>query len=130
VAIAAREPGRYQFEAHPHAAMVQLFDLPRIIKYKKGKLSERRLELDRYRELMLTRLPLLSPPMAKFTLPDLPHTGAAMKDIEDRMDAVICAYVAAHWWYWGTARNFLQGTREEGYIVVPHRHAAKSHSAS
>ena len=49
-----------------------------------------------------------------------------MKDIEDRMDAVICAYVAAPWWFWGTERNQVCGTLEDGYIVVPHpRHAGR-----
>ena len=120
VSIPPREPGRYQFEVHPHSAMVQLFDLPRIIKYKKGRLADRRTELERYRGFMLTRLPKLDPPVAPFSLPELPYTGAAMKDIEDRMDAVMCAYVASHWWYWGTERNQVHGTRKDGYIVVPH----------
>ena len=122
VFIPPREAGRFQFEVHPHSAMVQLFDLPRILKYKKGRLADRLVELERYRGLMLTRLPKLSPPVAAFSLPELPHAGAAMKDIEDRMDAVICAYVAAHWWFWGTERNQVCGTLEDGYIVVPHRH--------
>ncbi|MEO8126637.1 MAG: DUF429 domain-containing protein [Bryobacteraceae bacterium] len=121
VSIPPREPGRYQFEVHPHSAMVQLFDLPRIIKYKKGRLADRLLELERYRGLMLSCLPGLEPPVAPFLLPQLPRTGAAMKDIEDRMDAVMCAYVAAYWWFWGTARNQVHGSREEGYIVVPDR---------
>lgn len=113
------KPGRFQIEVHPHAANVQLFDLPRIIKYKKGRLSDRRLELERYRTLMLTRLPRLIPSLNLPSLPELPFAGAAMKEIEDQMDAVMCAYIGAHWWHWGVARNLVCGSRQEGYIVVP-----------
>ena len=42
-----------------------------------------------------------------------------MKAVEDQLDALICAYVAAHWWYWGLERNLVLGDRETGYIVVP-----------
>jgi predicted RNase H-like nuclease len=119
--IAARSPGRFQIEVHPHSAIVQLFDLPQIIKYKRGRLADRRLQLSRYRELMLARMPLLLPPLHPPSLPVIPHTGAAMKGIEDQMDAVTCAYVGAHWWHWGAERNLVCGSAEEGYIVVPHR---------
>ena len=47
----------------------------------------------------------------------IPLAGAAMKDVEDRMDAVMCAYVGAHWWHWGTERNLVCGSAQEGYIV-------------
>src|SRR5207245_854765 len=76
-------------------------------------------ELARYRELMLTRLPALRPSLRRPSLPELPSTGAAMKDVEDQMDAVLCAYIGAHWWYWGAARNLVCGCQAEGYIVVP-----------
>ncbi|MEM6424352.1 MAG: DUF429 domain-containing protein, partial [Cyanobacteria bacterium P01_D01_bin.128] len=29
------------------------------------------------------------------------------------------AYVAAHWWYWGTEKNWVLGDRDRGYIIVP-----------
>jgi predicted RNase H-like nuclease len=34
--MSVRERGRFQIEVHPHAATVNLFDLPRIVKYKRG----------------------------------------------------------------------------------------------
>ena len=117
--IDPRRRGKYQIEVHPHAATVQLFGLPQIIKYKRGRLPERRIELDRYRDLMLTRLPRLRPALKLPALPSIPLAGAAMKEIEDQMDAVLCGYVGAHWWYWGLQRNMVCGSREEGYIVVP-----------
>jgi predicted RNase H-like nuclease len=117
--IVPREAGRYQIEVHPHAATIELFNLPRIVKYKKGLLADRRKEFARYRRLMLERLPALEPKLAALVLPAVPRTGPLLKDVEDRTDAVLCAYIGAHWWYWGAARNRVVGSKEEGYIVVP-----------
>ncbi|HTM50383.1 MAG TPA: DUF429 domain-containing protein [Bryobacteraceae bacterium] len=121
--ITPRQPGRYQIEVHPHAATVQLFDLDRIIKYKKGPLEGRRAELSRYRHLLLTRLKALRPQLALSDLPAIPARGAALKELEDQMDGVLCAYIGAHWWYWGLERNLVCGSSAEGYIVVPGREA-------
>jgi predicted RNase H-like nuclease len=118
-AITPRQPGRYQIEVHPHAATVELFELPRILKYKKGLLAARKEELARYRDLLLTRLPQLNPPLKDLQLPEIPTRGPALKELEDQMDAVLCAYIGAHWWYWGSERNLVCGNVADGYIVVP-----------
>lgn len=119
--IQAQMPGRYQIEVFPHAAMVNLFNLPRILKYKKGKLAERRAELTRLHQLILTKLSVADPPLNVSPLAALtiPERGAALKHLEDRLDSLICAYVAAHWWHWGKQRNWVLGDRAAGYIVVP-----------
>lgn len=39
----------------------------------------------------------------------------------DQLDAVLCAYIAAHWWFWGRARNDALGDSKTGYIIVPQR---------
>jgi predicted RNase H-like nuclease len=114
-----RATGRFQIEVHPHAASVNLFDLPRIVKYKRGRRYERARELRRLRKLMISRLPLVDPPL-QLTLPAVPRVGT-LKPVEDQIDAVFCAYVAAYWWHWGNQRNHLYGTKGEGYIVVPNR---------
>jgi len=114
-----RQRGQFQIEVHPHAATVQLFHLPRIVKYKRGRRAERALELNRLRKLMLTRLPLMVPAFAP-TLPALPDAGP-LKPVEDQIDAVLCAYIAAHWWYWGRRHNRVYGDETHGYVVVPER---------
>ena len=119
--VVSRSRGRYQIEVHPHAAAVQLFALDRIIKYKKGSVAERASELGRLHGLMLDRLPRLTPPIELAGLPSIPKSGPELKDLEDRLDALTCAYVAAHWWYWGVERNDVLGDAENGYIVVPKR---------
>ena len=40
--IVPKELGRYQIEVFPHPAIVHLFSLNRILKYKKCTLAERR----------------------------------------------------------------------------------------
>ena len=126
--IAPQQLGRFQIEVYPHPAIVHLFGLNRILKYKKGTLAERRLELMKLRQYILDILPTLTPklnlssssvPLNRSFLPEIPTTGAAFKAVEDQLDSLICAYVAAHWWYWGSDRNWVLGDAATGYIVVP-----------
>ncbi len=114
----AQEQGRFQIEVHPHAASVNLFRLPRIVKYKRGRRQERAKELKRFRNLLLDRLPELEPPACKLNLPRVPKRGST-KEVEDQLDAVLCAYIAAHWWYWGPAGSTVFGDCKTGFIIVP-----------
>jgi predicted RNase H-like nuclease len=116
--IEPRQLGRHQIEVFPHPATIHLFGLEKILKYKKGNLAARRVELAKLRQYLCDRLPLLEPALT-VELPEIPVTGVALKAVEDQLDSVICAYVAAHWWYWGLARNWVLGDRATGYIVVP-----------
>lgn len=115
---AAQEQGRFQIEVHPHAASINLFRLPRIVKYKRGRRQERARELKRFRNLLLNRLPALEPRAGKFNLPSVPESGST-KEVEDQLDAVLCAYIAAHWWYWGPAGSTVFGDCKTGCIIVP-----------
>ena len=116
-----QQAGCYQIEVFPHPAQVNLFNLDRILKYKKGKLSDRRLELTKLRNYILNLLPILEPRLKPVILPEIPSQGQAMKEVEDLLDSLICAYVGAYWWYWGEEKNLVLGDRETGYIVVPQR---------
>jgi len=118
--------GRFQIEVHPHAATVSLFRLPLIVKYKRGVRAVRAAGLRRLRRLMTTRLPTLEPPLAP-RLPTIPQSGN-LKPTEDQIDAMMCAYIAAHWWYWGRTRNTVYGDAETGYIVVPSMRARSDSS--
>ncbi len=119
--IQPQQPQRYQIEVFPHPATIHLFGLPRILKYKKGRLADRRVELQKLRHYLLTVLPSLEPalPLAESQLPEIPLGGTALKQVEDQLDSLICAYVAAYWWYWGLERNLVLGDRTTGYIVIP-----------
>lgn len=119
--MAARSLGRFQIEVHPHAATVQLFGLDQIVKYKRGTLTVRVAGLARLRSLLLERMPKLTPALVLHNIPDVPASGAELKALEDQLDAITCAYVAANWWYSGKERSDVLGDAESGYIVVPKR---------
>lgn len=109
--ITPRAPGRCMIEVHPHAAAVSVFGLDRILKYKKGRIAQRAAELARYRELLGGLIPAV--------LPAIPRTGAALKAVEDQLDAVLAAWVGAQWWMHGASRGRCYGDATTGYIVVP-----------
>jgi predicted RNase H-like nuclease len=135
--IEPQKLSRYQIEVFPHPAIVNLFNLERILKYKKGRLSDRRLELIKLQNYLLHILPSFSPPLrlcgslrqaagaSMFPL-QIPTTGAALKATEDKLDSLICAYVGAYWWYWGEQRNLVLGDATTGYIVIPQRILAEN----
>ncbi|BAY36004.1 hypothetical protein NIES2111_03230 [Nostoc sp. NIES-2111] len=119
--IEPQKLGRYQIEVFPHPAIVHLFNLDRILKYKKGRISERRLELVKLYQYIVDILPTFEPALCvkKLAVGEIPHTGTELKAAEDKLDSLICAYVAAYWWYWGEQRNLVLGDRTTGYIVIP-----------
>ena len=127
--IEAQKPGRYQIEVFPHPAIVQLFGLQKILKYKKGKIGDRHLELTKLYNYIVEVLPTLEPNLKLDTNSDLLNfqflnstcTGKVLKASEDKLDSIICAYVGAYWWYWGEQRNLVLGDASTGYIVIPNR---------
>ncbi|MEB3227065.1 MAG: DUF429 domain-containing protein [Synechocystis sp.] len=125
--IAPQVPGRYQIEVFPHPAMVHLFRLERIIKYKKGTLAHKKMALAYLQTCLRTHLSRLTPTL-DITHPliqclwrsPLDLKGKDLKALEDQLDSLMCAYIGAYWWYWGEERNQVLGDRRSGYIVVPH----------
>jgi predicted RNase H-like nuclease len=123
--FSAHTGDRIMLEVYPHPALIELFRLPRIIKYKKGRVSEKR-RGQRTLQHLLRRLCSFSPPLntdsrlSEFLAVDANSLkGASLKDNEDKLDAIVCAYIAYHYWYWGSDRNRLFGDVKDGYIIVP-----------
>lgn len=117
--------GRMMAEVYPHAAMVALWNLPKTIKYKKGSVAENRMGLNTLRT-HLSRLSKAEPPLRRNTvLSELLSvelgqlSGRKLKDHEDQLDALFCAYLAYYFWYWGWKRNEVFGDLESGYILNP-----------
>lgn len=126
--IIPQQLGRYQIEVFPHPAIVQLFGLDRILKYKKGKLADRKRELLKLHHFITQVLTQREPPLSlasseflKIDFSTWKPSTLAFKALEDQLDSMICAYVGAYWWYWGAAKNQVLGDRSTGYIIVPDR---------
>ena len=118
--------GRFALEVFPHPAHVALFGLNMRLRYKKGTLASRRLALLDYQrhlaQLLSRELPhlLWSELMQQVLEPAaVDCTGRAMKQLEDKLDAVTCAYVAYHCWAHGQAGFRAFGCAEHGCIIVP-----------
>lgn len=117
--------GRWVFEVYPHPAMVRVFGLDKIIRYKKGRVSEKRAGLAVLRQHLLNLADgskglVASPKLLEVLERDTAALrGEALKRHEDTLDAIFCAYLAWHCWRWGAQRNEMFGTLADGYIVVP-----------
>jgi len=123
--IVPRQATRQAFEAYPHPAMVTLFHLDRILKYKAKPTvshSQRLKEFRKYQHY-LRELRKSNPPVvlldALLSEVHLAKRGRMLKAYEDQLDAVFCAYLALYYWWWGTEKCRIFGDVERGYIVTP-----------
>ena len=126
--LTAQAHGRFALEVFPHPAHVELFGLSRALKYKKGRVACRRFALLQYQAhlagLLARELPLvLDAPLVREALcvEALIAKGEALKNLEDRLDALTCVYVAYHCWKHGQAGFRVFGSSAHGCISVPNR---------
>lgn len=112
-------------EVYPHPAIVVLFNLDKIIKYK-AKINRsyefRWKEFKRLKNYILNlknKEPSLKIPKKLINRKIEGLKGKALKEYEDFLDSIICAYIAHYYWYWGSKKCFVFGNLEEGYIVSP-----------
>lgn len=120
---------RRALEVYPHSAAVALFDLPQVLKYKarKGRTLATR------QAALLELVALLSGLAAPAELPRLRSadgfaslrreiervpTAAALRRLEDPIDAIVCAYVAS---LFVAGRTCVIGDDVTGAIVTPVR---------
>lgn len=120
----ARQQTRRVVEVFPHPAMVSLFGLSRTLKYK-NKGQGRAALLSAWAALHghLRALASADPPLhgldALLATEVTALRGRSLKDHEDQVDAVVCAYVALYAWTWGAARTEVFGSVEGGHILTP-----------
>ena len=131
VPAAPRTGGRRAMEVYPHAAMVVLFGLDRVLPYKRrtGRdLPGRRASFARMTELLCS-LRSADPPLDVTTSPRWAAlvdgvatavTGAALDRMEDELDAYVCAYVSLLQFSVGLGgRCAALGHPDDGLIVTP-----------
>ncbi len=123
--IVAQPGGRFVCEVFPHPAHVSLFGLDRILKYKVKRTRNYEAywaEYARYQAL-LAGLCEADPPLrgaeAILNRPATGLRGRRLKELEDTLDAITCAYIAAYLWRHGPGGACVYGTVEDGHIVVP-----------
>ncbi|QAA76884.1 MAG: hypothetical protein BIP78_1118 [Candidatus Bipolaricaulis sibiricus] len=125
--VPRRTEARQVVEVYPHPATVELFGLEKTLKYKArpGRtLASRWAELRRLRGLLGTLAesePSLDAEPLLATLDPEGLRGRALKAVEDLLDALVCAYIALHLWYWGEAGCRRFGDLDMGYVLVPIR---------
>ena len=106
-------------EVYPHPAMVRMFGLSRIVKYKKGTVAVRRKEFRRLQRLLRA---CLKRKFAQLALN--PETKTLLgkrwsKPAEDRTDALFCALIGLwHWRYQGRKSEVI-GDKRTGFILLP-----------
>ncbi len=107
---------------YPHPAHIVLFGLDWIVKYKKGAVEAKREGQRLFTRYLSELLPKAEPSLNVPCFADPSELrGQALKDNEDRLDALLCCYLAAYYWYWGAERNEMIGDLTDGNIVVPTR---------
>ena len=113
-------------ETYPHPGHIELFGLSRILKYKKGRVGEKREGLRQYVTLLKGLLDW-DPPIKVETVPflnsDPEHQrGKALKRQEDLLDSLFCAYTAAHLWHHREDRSWwrvVKAAASPDFITVP-----------
>jgi predicted RNase H-like nuclease len=118
------ESGRKFFEVYPHPSMVVLFGLDRILRYKakSHRDYEFRWSVFETYQQHLAHLKSAQPAL------DIPDTvlkanvrelrGQKLKDYEDDLDGIFCAYIAHYYWCHPEACEVL-GSTTDGYIMTP-----------
>lgn len=119
------DKNKWQIECYPHPALIEIFNLLQRHRYKKGKVDERKRGQQELARMLkglegFSKLKLEIPSfLQKHLDPDwiVQLRGYALKQNEDRLDAIICLVIAA--WYQLSQPLAIYGDLHSGYIVVP-----------
>jgi predicted RNase H-like nuclease len=106
-------------EVYPHPAMVRLFGIPRIVKYKRGSVAERRREFRRLQLLIRRCLKKKFPGLAMDAESQALLGQRWSKPVEDRTDALFCALIGLWHWMHRGKRSEVIGDRRTGFILLP-----------
>jgi predicted RNase H-like nuclease len=118
------ERTRKFFEVYPHPSMVVIFNLKKIIQYKakpKRDYKFRWQEFRRYQTYLKNlekRDPKLILPIEILEKKVEELRSNALKEYEDLLDSIFCAYIAYYTWFYPEKCAVL-GNMNEGYILTP-----------
>lgn len=102
--------GRFIFECYPHPAIIAMLGRVKILKYKcrHRNIADWEILLG-----FLKSLPIEGLPQHLETL------APQNKENEDKLDAIVCAYIAVLWWQHGIEQSSMLGSMTSGYIITP-----------
>lgn len=110
---------RFVTEVYPHPATIRLFGLEKTIKYKKGRVAEKRAEFSRYQDHLAEYLSREMPWLANSETHCELLTQPWKKPIEDQVDSMLCAAIAyRHLKYHGEKSEIL-GDDLDGHMLIP-----------
>lgn len=120
-------------ETYNQAAQILLFELDRPIRLKVGPVGARKDAVSRFRETLCAMLtdaePALesSPALEELLTADLPSAnGSRVGELEERLEATLCAYTAAYLDFRGPRQCAFLGDLKQGYVLLPTtRHPAE-----
>lgn len=116
---------RWQIECYPHPAIIEIFGLSERLKYKKGKVADKKAGQKELASLIraLKGSSSLSMVMDEGVIKCLYDAyidslvGQGLKSNEDALDSIICLYIAGL--YSGKRDGRVFGDADDGYIWVP-----------
>jgi predicted RNase H-like nuclease len=114
MSIPGSTSGKFYFECYPHPAIIALQNRTRVLKYKCRHCNQ-----DDWKELVdfLSTLPVTN------LSATVEACSSQNKGDEDKLDSIVCAYIAVLWWQHGTTQSSMLGNMIDGYIVTPHSEA-------
>ncbi|MEW6063326.1 MAG: DUF429 domain-containing protein [Nanoarchaeota archaeon] len=115
------ENKRKLFEVYPHPSMIVLFNLKKILPYKakpKRGYNLRWKAFKEYQKHLKNIKPLLIFPKGILKKGVNKLKGKKLKDYEDMLDAIFCAYIAYYGWI-NPHKCAVLGNMKKGYILTP-----------
>lgn len=113
-------------ETYNQPTQILLFDIERPIRLKTGPVGARKDAVARFRETMAEKLSDAVPSLDESTAlselvnADLPSSnGSRVGELEERLQATLCAYVAAYLDIRGPEHCAYLGDLNQGYVLVP-----------
>jgi predicted RNase H-like nuclease len=112
-------------EVYPHPALIEMFELPERLLYKKGRVDQKRTGQVNLAQLLRalsqsSTMALALSAENQYLLDEatiLANRGSALKQHEDALDSIVCAYIGALYTLQPSSKVF--GDAKDGYIYVP-----------
>lgn len=118
-------PTRTAVEVYPHTIHVRLFKLDERIRYKRGKVAEKRCGLQQYQKHLRSLIKRVAPNLLSHA--DVVRAldsetaqnarGKSLKRLDDTLDGLTCALAA--WLIWKEPKRWEMIGDLNGYIVAP-----------